>query len=116
MALDTILIGSRITYIREKMLNENKTTFAERCNLSLRTLASIERGDGLMLLSNLDKISNATGVDVNTILYGETKHRKLKTRDTLHHMIDKADNEELKMYYKCATSIRECFNKKNNRC
>lgn len=112
MALDQMLIGVRVRYIREEMLHENKNDFAKRCDLTPRHIADIERGQALMLLPTLDKISNATGVDVNYILYGDKTKNKNKIKDTLRNMIDNADSDETKMFYECATSLIKYLNKK----
>lgn len=111
VALDKILIGARVRKIREELLEEPRANFARRCNLTYRHIAQIERGEFLVSLPTLDKIAEATGVDTDYILYGKNEN-KLKIKETLNTLIDRADKEELEMYYKCITTIKNYVNKK----
>ena len=112
MALDKVLIGSRIRKIREEIFEESRTNFAKRCNLTCRHVAQLERGEFLISLPSLDKIVSSTGVDTDYILYGKGENNKLKIKEALDTFIDRADKEELKMYYKCITTIKSYVNKK----
>lgn len=112
MALDKVLIGARIRKIREELLEESRNDFAKRCNLTERHIGQIERGDFLLSLSTLSKITEATGVDSDYILFGKGENNKLKIKETLETLIDRADKDELKMYYKCITTIKSYVNKK----
>jgi hypothetical protein len=62
-------------------------------------------------LNALDCISSATGINVDYILYGKTEKNKLQVKQNLHNIIDMCDKEELKMYYKCITTIKDFVNK-----
>lgn len=112
MALDKLLIGARIRRIREEIFEESRTNFAKRCNLTCRHIAQIERGEFLISLPTLNKILEATGVDSDYILYGKGKNDKLNIKGFLNTIIDRADKDELKMYYKCITTIKSYVNKK----
>ena len=112
MRLDKILIGDRIRKIREEIFEESRKEFANKCELEERYIGQIERGEFLLSLPNLDKISNATGIDTDYILYGKGGNTKLKIRETLDNIFNKADKEELKMYYKCITTIKSYVAKK----
>lgn len=112
MALDKIAIGARIRKIREEIFEESRDKFGKRCDLTERHIGQIERGDFLIGLNSLDKISAATGIDTDYILYGKGKNSKLQVRDNLYNIIDKSDKEELKMYYTCISSMKNYINKK----
>ncbi len=112
MAIDKIIIGTRIRKIREELFDETRDKFAKRCNLTERHIGQIERGEFLISLKALDCISSATSVDVDYILYGKDEDNKLHIKETLINIIDKSNKEELKMYYKCIKSIKEYMNKK----
>lgn len=66
----------------------------------------------MISLNSLDCISSATGISVDYILYGKGENNRLQIKQTLHDMIDKGDKEELKMYYKCITTIKSYVTKK----
>lgn len=112
MALDKIIIGNRIRKIREEIFEESRKEFAKRCNLTERHIGQIERGEFLVGLHTLDKISSLTGIDVDYILYGKGENNKLQIKESMQTLIDRADKEELKMYYKCITTIRSYVIKK----
>lgn len=112
MALDKILIGARIRRIREELFGESRSDFAKRCNLTDRHIGQIERGEFLVSLPTLDKIASATGIDTDFILYGKGEANKLKIKATLDALIERADKDELKMYYKCITTIKSYVVKK----
>lgn len=112
MALDKILIGTRIRKVREEMFEESRNDFAQKCDLTYRHIAQIERGEFLVSLPTLDKIATATGINLDYILYGKGENNKLKIKETLNNIIEKADKDELKMYYKCITTIKSYVNKK----
>ena len=59
VALDKVLIGARIRKIREELLEESRNDFAKRCNLTERHIGQIERGDFLLSLPTLSKITDA---------------------------------------------------------
>ena len=106
MALDKVLIGARIRKIREELFCESRVDFARRCNLTERHIGQLERGEFLISLPSLDNIITATGVDTDFILYGKGENDRLKIKQNLISFIDKADKDELQMYYKCITTIR----------
>lgn len=113
MALDKVIIGSRIRKIREEISEESRSEFGKRCDLTERHIGQIERGDFLVSLYALDKIASATGTDTDFILYGKGENNKLKIKKNLDNIIDRADKEELKMYYKCISSIKSYVIKKD---
>jgi len=106
MALDKVIIGARIRKIREEVFEETREQFGKRCDLTDRHIGQIERGDFLISLISLDKIASATGIDVDYILYGKGKNDKLKIKQNLNTIIERSDREELKMYYKCISTIK----------
>lgn len=112
MTLDKIVIGARIRKIREEIFEESRDKFAKRCNLTERHIGQIERGDFLLSLNSLNSIVSATGIDADYILYGKGENSKLQIRETLHDIIDKT--EELKMYYKCITTIKSYISNREN--
>lgn len=114
MALDKIAIGARIRKIREEIFEESRDKFGKRCDLTERHIGQIERGDFLVGLNSLDNIVSSTGTDVDYILYGKGENSKLQIRETLHDIIDRSDKEELKMYYKCITTIRSYITTKKS--
>lgn len=112
MALDKLLIGARIRKIREEILEESRSDFAKRCNLTERHIGQIERGEFLISLPTLDNIASSTGVSTDYILYGKGENNKLRIKEILDTLIENADKDELKMYYKCITTIKSYVNKK----
>ena len=72
----------------------------------------LERGDILLSMVTLDKLSIATGIDTDYLLYGKGENNKLQIRQNLHDIIDKSDKDELEMYYKCICIMRSYLNKK----
>lgn len=113
MALDKVIIGSRIRKVREEIFEESRDKFGKRCNLTERYIGQVERGDFLISLSSLDMIASATGINIDYILYGKGEKNKLQIRENIHDIIDKSDKEELKMYYKFICTIKSYVNKKN---
>ncbi len=113
MALDKIIIGSRIREIREDIFQETRDKFAKRCNVPERYIGQIERGEFLISLSSLDKIASATGANVDYLLYGTGKHHKMKSKENLYQIIENSDKDELQMYYKCICTMRSYVNKKD---
>lgn len=114
MALDKVLIGSRIRKIREELFCESRADFAKRCNLTERHIGQLERGEFLIGLTSLDNIITATGIDTDFILYGKGTQKNLMIKKNLSNIIDKADLDELKVIYKCICTIESYINKKIN--
>lgn len=112
MALDKILIGERIRKIREETFEESRKEFAIRCDLTERYVGQIERGEFLLSLASLDKISTSTGIDTDFILYGKCENNKFKIKQYLKNILDRADNDELKAIYKCISTIKSYITKK----
>lgn len=114
MALDKILIGARIRNIRENVFEESRKDFANRCELNERYIGQLERGEFLLSLQVLDKISVSTGIDADFILYGKPKNNNLKIKDNLINIIEKSDKEEVKVYYRCVIAIKKYINRNKN--
>lgn len=114
MALDRIVIGCRIRKIREETFEESRKEFARRCELTERHIGQIERGEFLVSLQTLDKISTFTGIEVDYILYGKGENNKLQIKKSMQTLIDRADKEELQMYYKCISTIKSYVRKEKN--
>lgn len=115
MALDAVLIGERIRKIREDIYGESRKDFAKRCDLDARHVAQLERGEFLFSLPTLDKITIATGTSTDYLLYGKGENHKLKILQNLYNIIDRADADELQMYFKCLTTIKNYVNKKDKK-
>jgi len=107
MALDKIVIGERVRKIREDTFEESRIEFGKRCGLTDRCIGQIERGEFLFSLPTLDKISSATGIDTDYILYGNGKKEKSTIRQALHNIIDKLNKDEVTAYYKCISIMRK---------
>ena len=113
MVLDKIIIGTRIRKIREELFKESREKFGKRCNLTERHIGQIERGDFLISLHSLCKITSSTGVDTDYILYGKGQNDALEIKKNLINIIDKCNKEELDVIYKCITTIRDYITNKN---
>lgn len=112
MALDKVLIGDRIRKIRVETFEESRKDFATRCDLTERYIGQIERGEFLLSLPSLDKISAATGINTDYVLYGKGANNKLKIKENLNNIIDRADKEQLNAIYKCISTIKSYMTKK----
>ena len=112
MELDKIIIGARIREIREELLGETRKEFAKRCNLTDRHVAQIERGEFLFSLKTLNRITTATGIDTDYILYGKGKNDKTQLKELLYTLIDRADKDELHAIYRCITTVKSYISKK----
>ena len=104
MSLNKLEIGVRLRNIRENTYKETRSIFADRCGLTESHIGQIERGEILPSLSTLDKICTYCGVDINYILYG--KKEKNTTRSNIDILLDRSTPKELKMYFKCISSIK----------
>lgn len=110
MALNKLLIGERIRKARVELFNETRAQFAKRCDLSERHIAQIERGEFVISIKTLDKIACSTGLDVEYILYGKGENSNLQIRQNLYNIINRADNERIKLYYKIISNTEEYMN------
>ena len=106
MASDKLAIGIRIREIREKTFNETRASFADRCGLKESHVGQIERGEILISLRSLDKIANATGVDIDFFLYGKNGNKNLDIRKNIDIYLNRSGKDELKMYFKCISNIK----------
>ena len=104
--LDEILIGARIRKIREEVLKESRTLFSERCGISENHLGKLERGESLITINTLNKICTTTGTNSDYILYGKNENKDLKVRKTIDNFLDHSSPEELKMYLKFISTIK----------
>ena len=105
MKLNKLQIGERIREIREDILKETRTNFANVCQITDRQLGKIERGECLMKLETLHKIVDATGADANYILYGNYQNNKSIMKEQLKTIIDKSMNDEAQIYYNTIFSM-----------
>ena len=106
MALDKLMIGTHIRTIRENIFHETRSCFADRCQLKESHIGQIERGEILVSLVSLDKIASATGTDVDYLLYGKGSNKNLEMRKNIDNYLNHSSKEELKMYFKCISSIK----------
>ena len=104
--LDEVLIGARIRKIREELLHESRTIFAERCGISENHLGKLERGESLITINTLNRICCSTGTSTDYILYGVIENKDLKVRKTIDNFLDHSSPEELKMYLKFISTIK----------
>ena len=112
MALEKLSIGIRIRNVREKIFHETRASFAERCGLKESHVGQIERGEILVSLRSLDKIASATGIDVDYFLYGKGSNKNLDVRKNIDVYLNHSTKDELKMYFKCISSIKSFIYKK----
>lgn len=113
MALDKILIGTRIRELREGILEESREEFAKRCDLSdERYVGQLERGEFLPSLESLYKIANATGVNLNDLLIGKKNENKSMMMENLLTVIKSSNTNELKVYNTCIMALKRAFNTK----
>lgn len=115
MALDKLLIGTRIRTIRESGFKETRKLFSERCDLTETHVGQIERGEILISLSALDKIIDCTGTSADYILYGKSDKRKSAIRNSIDNYLDSCSEEELRMYFRCISSIRSYIINRNKK-
>lgn len=107
MALDKSAIGLRIRKIREEVYHENRSDFSYRCSITESHLGQIERGEIMISLNALDKIVVATGTDTDYLLYGKNEVDENKMKKIINNFLNRADKEELKVLFKCFSSIKE---------
>lgn len=115
MALDKSAIGLRIRKIREEIYHENRSDFSYRCSITESHLGQIERGEIMISLNALDKIIVATGTDTDYLLYGKNDIDENKMKKIINNFLNRADKEELKVYFKCLSSIKEYTDIKNKK-
>lgn len=110
MALDKILIGTRIRELRERILEESREEFAKRCDFSdERYVGQLERGEFLPSLESLYKIADATGVNLNDLLIGKKNTSKSMMRENLLRVIKNSNTNELKVYNTCIMTLKRAF-------
>lgn len=107
MALDRIKIGARIRAIRDDIYKENRAAFAERCGFTENYLGKLERGESSISTKTLDKICSAVGTTPNYILYGNVTNKNLNIRSTIDNFLDNSSPDELKMFFKFISIIKE---------
>ena len=113
MALDKILIGTRIRELREQIIGESREEFAQRCDLGTdRYVGQLERGEFLPSLESLYKIADATGVSLNDLLIGKKNANKSMMRENLLRVIKNSNTNELKVYNTCIMTLKRAFNTK----
>lgn len=104
MALDRIKIGNRVRIIRENKYKESREAFADRCSMTVTHIGQIERGEILPSLTALDKIASNCGEDLDYILYGKKENNNI--RRNIDIFLDRCNQDELNMYFKCISSIK----------
>ena len=115
MALNKLAIGLRIRDIRENIYHENRSDFSYRCSITESHLGQIERGEILVSMNALDKIATSTGTDTDYLLYGKNENKENKIRKNINKFLDRSDDDELKMYFKCFAAIKQCVDLKNRK-
>lgn len=106
MVIDKVEIGARIRKIREEIYKESRQKFAERCGFSENHLGKLERGEILISINALNKICSESGVSSDYVLYGINQEKKSSVRTSINFLLDSSTKEELKMYLKCISSIK----------
>lgn len=104
MALDKIKIGNRVRIIRENKYKETRAVFADRCSMTETHIGQIERGEILPSLIALDKIASSCGEDFDYILYGKKENNSI--RRNIDIFLDRCNQDELNMYFKCISTIK----------
>lgn len=115
MALNKLAIGIRIREIRENIFHETRACFSERCGLKESHIGQIERGEILVSLISLDKIAIATGIDVDYFLYGKGSNKNLNVRKNIDIYLNRSTKDELNMYFKCISTIKNFIYKNNEK-
>ena len=111
--LKKVEIGARIRKIREIKFNETREQFATRCGLTVTHVGQIERGNILISLKALNKIACRTGEPIEKILYGIEETKKYNPiRRNLNNLLDLSTDAEVKVFYKCISSIKCHINEK----
>ncbi|AYD41185.1 XRE family transcriptional regulator [Clostridium fermenticellae] len=104
-AIDAELIGTRIRKERET-LGLTREKFAEVLDLSPLYIGQLERGERLMSLSTLIKISNILNISTDYLIHGKSTHESLmkehsneplynKNNSTLYALLNKCSQKEL---------------------
>lgn len=109
MALDKVLIEERVRKIREDILGETRKKFAQRCGVSDRYIAQIERGEFVPSIKNLDKIATATSVEMDYILYGKNDKAISHIKEQLYTLIDRCDIEQAQMIFTCLSTMKNYY-------
>lgn len=104
MALDKVQIGERIRSIRVNIFKETRQVFADRCDMTESHIGQIERGAITPSIIALDKIAVNTGESLDYIIYGKKKTDDL--RRNIDIFLDRSNGEEIKMYFKCLSTIK----------
>lgn len=106
MAIDKIKVGVRIRNIREINFKETREIFAERLNVSTGYLGKIERGEILISLKLLEKITKIAGVSADYILFENKKEKLSYVRRNINFILDSCTEDELKVYFKVIMTIQ----------
>lgn len=113
MALDKVLIGERVRKVREEIFEDSRKQFAQRCDLTERYIAQVERGEFIPSIQNLDKIATSTSIEMDYFLYGKSKKTTSYVKEQLHTFIDRCDNAQAKMIFSCLSTMRNYYFKNN---
>ncbi|MBO6232934.1 MAG: helix-turn-helix transcriptional regulator [Clostridia bacterium] len=108
MKIDVILMGQRFRKVREEYFEETTKEFAKRCNVSERYIRQIERGDFQISLQSLVNISACTNIDLDYFVFGkfEKVDESLLLQKKIYTIIDRASKEELEVFHKILTNIK----------
>jgi len=92
--IDNIAIGERIKNEREK-LGLTRDEFSEKVDISNIFLSQIERGERLMSIQTLVKISAVLSISLDYIVFGEDSI--IVDRDAIIYKINAVSKRELKV-------------------
>jgi transcriptional regulator with XRE-family HTH domain len=109
VALDKILIGARVRKVREEIFEETRKNFAQRCGVSDRYIAQIERGEFVPSIENLDKIATSTSIEMDYLLYGKNDKALSHVKEQLHTIIDRCDDEQAKKIFSCLSTMKNYY-------
>lgn len=99
-------VGERIRQIREN-LKMSRETFSEMIDISETFLGQIERGNRLISLKTLCKISNFTGFSCDYILFGDMTNNDIRTR--INRILENSSDANLEYIYEIIKSSNTFF-------
>ncbi len=100
------MIGARIQNIRKsKGLTQDR--LAEDVNISPKYLSSIERGRENPTLNTIIQLSDSLDVELEDFFESVKLESPEISREMIIDLLDKADPEQLKMFYKIVAVIIE---------
>lgn len=102
----SVLVGKRIKQIRESK-GIKQVQLAEMINVEPTNLSKIEKGMHLPKEDNINKITNALGVEIKDIFdFGHIKSKEDLIED-INNILKKSTTDEIQFFYRILTSYKE---------